>query len=93
MLKGRVGSILDVRILFDEDPARPWHLLKLEAINKLGTLCPQDPFLHLSESIFVSQQFADLHINHILSHNLETLEHITTIAALLLGTMPVVSPS
>ena len=23
MLKGRVGSILDVRILFDEDPARP----------------------------------------------------------------------
>ena len=37
MLKGRVGSILDVRILFDEDPARPWHLLRLEAINKPGT--------------------------------------------------------
>lgn len=85
MPKCRVGSILDAHVLFDEDPTRSGHLLRSETINK-WSICVLKIHCCICQNPFsYHNNLQTCTSNHILPHNLETPEHITTIAALAFG--------
>ena len=93
MSKGRVGGILDVCVLFDEDLSRPRHLLRSEIIDKLNT-CVLKIQCCICQNLFSYHNNLQTYTsNHVLSHNLETPEHITSIVALDLSVRPIVCPS
>ena len=72
----------DVRVLFEEDPARPGHPLRVETVNKAG-------FCVLKIRCRICRCLLSFHnsswtcaSNHILSHNLATDEDLAAAAAL-----------
>ena len=72
----------DVRVLFQEDPARPGHPLRVETVNKVG-VCVLKIRCWICRGLFSFHNSSwTCASNHILSHNLATAEDLATAAAL-----------
>ena len=72
----------DVRVLFEEDPNRPGHPLRVETINKSGA-CVLKIRCRICRNLFSYHNSSwTCASNHILSHNIQTAEDIAAAAAL-----------
>ena len=72
----------DVRVLFEEDPNRPGYPLRVETINKSG-VCVMKIRCRICRHLFSYHNSSwTCASNHILSHNIQTVDDVVAAAAL-----------